>query len=201
MSIQRVVLTVTTPPSAEPVTLAEVKDRLGLSSTVDDSRITANITAARVYAERITGRSLAAKTYAAFYDYFPAPNHPLDIPAPPCISVVAVKYLDSTLTQQTWDPAEYTVASLKQPIEAAIVPKANIIYPCPYGIAGAVEVDFIAGYGAEGGPTIPEDWAEGIRQLAIHIYSHPEVITSEGLKAVPSSLMPFFRSTGKLWSF
>lgn len=201
MSIQRVTLTVTTPPTSEPVALQDVKDRLRLTDTEDDALITKHISAARRYAERITGMSLAAKVYAAFYDSFPGTTYPLTIPAPPCISVSAVKYLDNTLTQQTWDSSEYTVQLLNTQREAVLAPINGNIYPCPYRIPGAVEVDFTGGFGAEGGPTIPEDWFEGICQLSLHIYEHPEVITADTLKEVPVNLLSFFRTTGKIWSF
>lgn len=194
-----VTLQITAAPSAEPVTLAEVKGNLNLTTTADDAKITRHITTAREFAERVMRRSLALKSYAAFYDSF-RPSFPLEVPMPPLISVTAVKYLDNTLMQQTWDPSEYAVQLLKSGHPGVIVPAPTFVFPCAYLIPGAVEVDFTAGYGAESGPVIPGHVAEGIRQLAAHLYEHPEAITSEGLKEVPIALMSFFR-VDKVWAF
>lgn len=200
-------LVIITGPTAEPVTLAEVKARLRLTDTTDDALITTQITAAREYAEKMTRRSLNYKTYSAFFDGFPDCGKPIRVPVPPLIALTAVKYLDSTLTWQTWDPSEYYVAALQVP--ALIVPTPANIYPCPADVPGSVEVDFTAGYGYPGqttptvippGPTCPEHLKEGIRQLAVYIYEHPSVITSEGLKEAPINFRSFFDSN-KVWVF
>jgi uncharacterized phiE125 gp8 family phage protein len=200
-------LQIITPPTAEPVTVAEVKARLRLTTTADDSVILSNITAAREFAEKATRRSLAYKSYAYFLDRFPCPSEPIRIPVPPLIAVTAIKYLDGTLTQQTWDPLEYFVAPMQSP--ALIVSKPTFIYPCAGPVPGAVEIDFTAGYGYPGqqtptvipaGPICPEHLKEGIRQLAVHIYEHPEAVTPEGLKEAPLALMSFF-DANKIYVF
>jgi uncharacterized phiE125 gp8 family phage protein len=202
-------LQITTPPTAEPVTLAEVKARLRLTTTDDDTTITSNITAAREFAEKVTRRSLVVKNYAYAMDRFPFPHEPIRVPAPPLVQVIAVKYLDYTLTQQTWDPSEYFIAQRQEP--ALIVPNPGLIYPDTARVPGAVEIDFTSGYGAvasAAGVTpatpatqaCPEHIREGIRQLAVHIYEHPEAVTPEGLKEAPLALMTFF-SANKIYVF
>jgi uncharacterized phiE125 gp8 family phage protein len=197
-------LQITAPPTVEPVTVAEVKARLRLSSTADDTTIASNIKSAREFAEKVTRRSLAAKTYAYFMNDFPGTKEPIRVPMPPLISVTAIKYFDSTLTQQTWDASEYFVAAMQSP--GLIVPKTGFIYPCPASVPGAVEVDFIAGYDfpetgdLPAGPVCPEHLREGIRQLAVHIYEHPSAVTSEGLKEAPLALMSFL-TANKVYVF
>lgn len=201
-------LQITAQPAAEPVTVAEVKARLRLGNTADDAVITANITAAREFAEKVTRRSLAYKSYALFMDSFPCLSDPIRVPVPPLINVTAIKYLDSTLTQQTWDSAEYFIAYMQEP--GLIIPRPTFIYPCPAVAPGAVEIDFTAGYGYAGnaqaqppipaGPVCPEHIKEGIRQLAVHIYEHPSAVTPEGLKEAPLALMSFF-TANKIYVF
>jgi uncharacterized phiE125 gp8 family phage protein len=188
-------LQIKTPPTVEPVTLVEVKQRLRLTTTDDDAAITGHIVAAREFAEKVSRRSLAVKSYAYGMDRFPHPYEPIVLPAPPLVSVTAVKYLDEALTQQTWDPTEYYVASNNVP--ALIVPKPGLIYPSTGRVPGAVEVDFDGGFTPA---QCPEHLKEGIRQLAVHIYEHPEAVTSEGLKEAPLALMSFF-TANKVYVF
>lgn len=180
---------ITEQPTAEPVTLAEVKARLRLTSTADDALITGLITVAREYAESITFRSLAKKTYAVFFDRFPAPLDPIRVPNPPLITVSAIKYLDASLSQQIWDPSEYFVADMQSP--GLIVPKPGFTYPSAARVPGAVEVDCIAGYDASSpdtDPQIPAKFQEGIRQLAVHFYSHPEAVAVEKFNVLPITI-------------
>lgn len=171
-------------PATEPVTVAEVKARLRLTTAADDTLLGQAIRAAREFAEKVTRRSLVAKSYAYIMDRFPYPGEPIRVPAPPLVSVTTIKYLDGALVWQTWDAAEYFVAAKQIP--GLIVPKPNCTYPAPANVPGAVEVSFTAGADPM------EHVKEGIRQLAVHIYEHPEAITSEGLKEAPLALMSFF---------
>jgi uncharacterized phiE125 gp8 family phage protein len=185
-------LSITAGPASEPVSVAEVKQALRLTTSADDSVITRNIKAAREFAEKETRRSLAAKSYLLSVDRFPYPHEPIRLPVPPLVSVTSIKFLDSTLTQQTWDSAEYFIADKQVP--ALIVPKPGFVYPSPVFVPGAVEIAFISGVDPS------EHIKEGIRQLAVHIYEHPEAINSEGLKEAPLALIYFFRAN-KIYVF
>src|SRR4051812_22515656 len=114
-------LQVTVQPSAEPFSVQDIRDMLRLTLTDDDVLIAGHIKSARRLAETITHRSMTPKTYLYSMDRFPAPGTPIRMPAPPLIAVASIKYLDSALTQQTWDPAEYFVAQKQSP--ALIIPK------------------------------------------------------------------------------
>jgi uncharacterized phiE125 gp8 family phage protein len=174
-------LQITTQPVAEPVTLDEVKARLRLTSTDDDSTISSLITVAREYAESVTGWSLAGKAYIDTRDRFPYhPNEPIQLYRPPLLVVVGVQYLDDTYTWQPWDPSEYYVAAANVP--AVILPKVNLTYPVPVRAPGCVQISYTVGQSAY------TPHLEAIRALAVHLYSHPELITSDGLKEVPFAI-------------
>lgn len=165
-------LKVTAQPVTEPVTLQSVKDILRLTDTTDDALITGQIKSAREFAEKILGRSLASKTYAAFYDRFPCTQHPILLPEPPARSVSAVKYLDSvTLTWLTWDSAEYQAAVNQDP--GVIVEVFPNIYPSTGHIRGiaSVEVDFVTEVYAGRGQSFILDL---VRQLTAYIYANPD---------------------------
>ena len=167
-------------PSAEPVSLDEVKDRLRLTSTDDDAAITTYISAAREHAERVSRRSLAPKTYAQILDRFPFHNEPIRLTNPPVTGVTAIKYLDSTLTSQTWDPTEYFLAASQSP--ALIIPKPGNTYPATARVPGAVEVDFTTGPDAD---DLPVSWKQNIIELAVFIYDHPGEIVPASLVTIP----------------
>jgi uncharacterized phiE125 gp8 family phage protein len=190
-------------PTVEPVTLADLKAqcRLAPEFTLDDAMLTGYITAARVTAERITRRSLASKVYKAFYDSFPFPGVPIRLPVPPVTAVSAIKFLDSTLTLQTWDPTEYYLALIQSP--ALIVPMPGFVYPCAGRVPGAVEVDLTAGFGADGGPSLSvvfPDVVESIKQIAQHYYDHPEVISADNDKELPRNAFAAL-SARKIYEF
>ncbi len=133
--------------------------------------ITAQITVAREFAEKILGRSLAGKTYAAFFERLPWTGYPLTLPMPPLVSVSAVKYMDSTRTWQTWLNTEYVVGTMQEP--GVIVEALNQIYPCTAIVRGfpAVEVDFVAGqYAGPGASTV----LEMVRVIAQYIFANPD---------------------------
>ena len=61
-------VTVTTPPTEEPVTYAEATATLLVEHDEDEARIEGLITAARVAAERATGRSFVTQTLTVRFD-------------------------------------------------------------------------------------------------------------------------------------
>lgn len=165
-------LQITAQPGSEPVTLADVKARLRLTDTADDALITAQMTVAREFVEKILGRSVVGKSYAAFFSKFPWTGKGLLIPMPPTVEVTAVKFLDPTRTWQTWDPSEYQVGVNQEP--GVLVEALNFIYP-PTAVLHngltTVEVDFVAGaFAGPGASTV----LECIRQLALWIYANPD---------------------------
>lgn len=198
-------LQITTGPTAELVTLAAVKARLRLTSTADDALITGQIPVARTFAEKITRRSLALKTYALFLDGFPPVYQPLRVPVPPLVQVTSIKYLDNTLTQQTWDPSEYFVAPSQSP--GLIIPVSGFIYPSAARVPGSVEVDFTAGYtvtAEDGGAPITDQNAgiatEAISRLCVYLYQTPEASEVGMVKDDPLGAVSMLRSI-KIYEF
>jgi uncharacterized phiE125 gp8 family phage protein len=202
------IITSATPP-VEPVTVDEVKARLRLTTTADDVQIAQHITSAREFAEKVTGKSLVYRSYVytrdRFWDYHP--RQPLEILPAPVLSVTSVQFYDDTFTLQTWDPAEYRTAYLNAvDFPTLLVPAQGIVYPPVARVPGAVMIGFNAGYGYPGdgtippGPPCPQHLCEGIRKLALHLYEHPESVTSEGLKEAPTGYTALF-TANKLFTF
>lgn len=136
-------LKITTPPSVEPITVADAKVHLRVDVSDDDSLIGALITAVREHAETLTQRALAPATYCLYLDEFP---EEIELARPPLTSVTHIKYLDSSGTLTTLASTEYTVKAADEP--AVIVPAYGKTWPSTLAHVDAVQVTFVAGYAA-----------------------------------------------------
>lgn len=133
--------------TTEPATLAQIKALIPINGTDHDARITTLISALRMEAEQITGRSLAMSTWQIKLDEFP---HEIRLLWPPIVSVESVQYVDTNGATQTLSSSLYVVDSHNEP--GWILPATNTEWPSTYDTANAVTVNYTAGYGA----TAPE---------------------------------------------
>lgn len=131
----------TTDAASEPVTVAQVKTALNISTTDHDTRIEWLIPACRRLAENETRRALMTQTWTKALDEFP---DAIRLDYPPIQSVTSVKYLDPAEVLQALDPSLYTVDSSSEP--GYIVPAYGETWPETLCAINAVEVIYIAGY-------------------------------------------------------
>lgn len=107
-------LRVVTAPAVEPVSLSEAKAHLRLEETVDDTYVTALISAARVHAEKMLGRGLVLQTVELTLPGFrTAYESPVELPGGHLAEVpqLVVQYLDVDDATQTLGAAStYTVS-------------------------------------------------------------------------------------------
>lgn len=164
--MRNVKLSVVTAPSVEPVTLEEAKAFLRLETDADDVLITEWITAARLKCESILSRTFITTTWLAKYDNFP-PYDPrsgmlqpyqgsrtgvvdtldhwtIQLPRPALQSVAWIKYYDMGGTLQTLSPSLYMV---NDGTPGQIQPAWGTIFPITQPRHGAVQVQYVAGYG------------------------------------------------------
>ena len=97
---------VITAPTTEPITLAEAKLHLRVNNTLEDSLITALITAARQWVENYSMRPLMTQTLQANYDTII--DKEIRLNKFPIQSITSVKYIDLNGTEQTIDSSTYT---------------------------------------------------------------------------------------------
>lgn len=132
-----------TPPTAEPVTLSEAKANLRVTSSDDDSMISAMITDARDWAENFTQRAIMTQTWDYMIDTF---TDDIELPLPPLQSVTSVKYIDADGIEQTLASTEYAVDTAA---DRGVVRLAyNKTWPVTRTQANAVTIRFVAGYSA-----------------------------------------------------
>lgn len=171
-----------TQPTAEPVSLAEMRAHLGISDATDTSRdviITGRLISARTWAEQYTRTAFVAQTMGGYAGDFPgwSPadlgghtaarcqyHRPIKLRGP-LQSVTYIKYVDTDGVLQTLDPSKYQVDLIAR----QIVPAYGESWPAVRYQPNAVEVEYIAGYGLDGGTTaasvaaVPETIKDAIR--------------------------------------
>lgn len=129
------------PPLLEPVSLAEVKDQLGINDTRSDGLLSRRIVQARQWAEGYTGRAFLTQTREIRWDYFVARHE-----CPSALTVTSVKYIDTNGVEQTVSSSDYTLDTY------AFIPFVRSAYDVSWPYTrrepNAVRIQFTAGYGA-----------------------------------------------------
>lgn len=149
-----------TPPTAQPLHVADVRQHLKQDITDDDNLIVLYLGAAVEFAQMLTQRQLIAARYQYILDGFPGPSlmgvpfgeafgipaHAILIPRTPLIQVVSIQYTAMDGSAQTMPSADYTVDQSCDP--PRITPVFGKIWPIPMPQIGSVRVTFDAGYTA-----------------------------------------------------
>src|SRR5690349_12557125 len=165
-----------TPPSAEPVVVADADSFARVSTTTEDALMSQLIVAARKRLEDWRGQSFITQTWDFFLDAFPRWHDaltldgaftpiglhfwagfpaafgrrelPIVLPRPPVQSVTYVKYTPYNGAQQTLDPATYQVDT-QNILAPRIAPNFDKLWPADVlqSLNGVV-VRFVAGYGS-----------------------------------------------------
>tara|TARA_R100001480_G_scaffold30105_1_gene41029 strand:+ start:447 stop:1109 length:663 start_codon:yes stop_codon:yes gene_type:complete len=178
-------LIVSTEPTAEPLSLQEVKEYLRLEDASDERIVQPMITAARLFAEEHLSRSLMQQTLTLFLDTVVDQNEPLHegmrtapdinyfknyiaLPKSPVISVTSVKTFDDSDNATTMAASKYFVDTAREP--ARIVLRTGETFPTALRVANAIEVIYVAGYATA--YTIPEPIRMGMFQHIAHMYEH-----------------------------
>lgn len=161
-------LSLITPPTVEPVSLAEAKLHLRVDFDDDDALIESLISAARVAAETLTGRQICTARWMRTLDRFPCSS--LLLHRCPVQSVVEISYQDQLGQWQTVDPSIYVSDLTSEP--ARITPGFGNTWPITLSQIGVVRVVFDAGYGTPS--DVPEGLKSWIKLRIGSLYAHRE---------------------------
>lgn len=160
----------TVAPAITPITLAEAKAHLRITTTTDDALLTGFIAAATAQLDGWTGelgRCLCEQTWRQDYDVL---RYELRLPLFPVISVSSVKYDDTSAVEQTIDPSKY---QLLNDGEGAFV-RLNWTFVLPntyYLRLPAVRIEYVAGYAdAAGVSTVPEAIKAAMKLMVGNMY-------------------------------
>ncbi len=189
----------TVAPSAPLLTLDEVKRhcRVELPQPDDDAVLNGLMLAATAYLDGysgVLGRALINQTWRINLSCWPACR--LRLPFSPVSSIVSIKYYDAANVQQALSAANWSL------LEDARSPYAgwalNASLPSLYERADAIEVLFVAGYGATA-DTVPEAIRVAAKILIATWFENREasVVERATLEKLPFSvdalLSPFRR--------
>ncbi len=181
--------TLITPPSVEPLSLAEAKDFLRVEHDDDDDVIAALIAGSRIHVEAQTRRALITQTRRIVRDAWPAAGVLSVLPAP-LRALVAVRIYRHDNTTQDVGIEGFGVDAVSAP-GIILVPDG---VPAPQRATSGIELDIEAGYGDEAGD-VPEPLRQAIRLLLAHWYENRSVAAANqgGLPSNVCALLAPYR--------
>lgn len=162
-------LSIVTPPTAEPVTLAEAKAQCRVKHSDEDALIQQLTVAATRHIERTLSLALMARTYRLTLDQF---ADSIELPRGPVQSVTSVEYLDADGVSQAL-PSNYYSTDLVSP-SAWLVRNRDSSWPTVLDGVNAVSVTYIAGF-----DELPAEYADlkhAILLLIGHWYANREAV-------------------------
>ena len=172
--------TLVTPPTEEPVTLAEIKDHLRVSGTAEDSLLTLYAQMAREAVEEETWRALMPQTWTLYLAGWPADGI-IELPRPPLDSVTSIKYTDEDGVEATLAASNYRVDTAREPGRVVLAPNGEWPSDVLDSVNG-VAVTFVAGY-ADASAVPPMAKAAILLQIG-EIYANREAVITGTIVAV-----------------
>lgn len=150
------------------------------ANTTSDPMLAMLIASARKVAEDRTGRAFITQTWEKVLDAFPV--NELELGMLPGQSIASVKYYDSAGALQTMDAADYVLDS--DTIPGWVLPAYGVSWPSTYGVAQAVIVRFLAGYGATGA-SVPSEIRMWISAQVAASYRNPSGLMEGKAQPLP----------------
>ena len=179
----------TSPPAAEPLTLADAKAHLRISHADDDDYISKLIMAARRAIEQRTGLRLITQGWSLFVDAWPA-SPALSLQLAPLQAVDDVIAYGEDDAPSTFDAAHYYLDAASHP--ARVVLRDGRTPPRGGRPINAIEVRFTAGFGAS--PTdVPGDLRQALLLTIAHWFDHRGESDGGGLPFSAIELVDPFR--------
>lgn len=188
-----------TPPAAEPVLKADLKEHLNIddSFTDDDDYIEALEKVARRYVEVVTRRKLITQTWQYFLQEWPVENY-ITLPFGQLQSITHCKYTESDDTVNTdFDESdEWTADTDSDP--GRLVLKYGESYPGgTLAIENPIELQFLCGYG-DAGSDVPDELLFAIKLMVSDMYENREM----SIKAISTTKLDTFSNllaSYRLW--
>ena len=140
-----------------------------------------------LHCESFQGRAYVTQTWDLYSDAFPGGC--IRLPLPSLQAVTFIKYKDSAGVLQTLTASDYVVDAYSEP--GLIFLAYGKSWPSTYPKANAVQIRFVAGYGAAS--AVPQETKHAVLLKAADLYEHrggDEGIDKSINEAVESLLWP-----------
>ena len=135
----------TSPPTVEPLTLAEAKAHLRVTHDDDDTYISTLINSARSTVEQFCGLALMQQGWSVFYDIWPEQGV-LKLPLAPIMAIADLLIYGEDDVAAPIDHAHYFLDVVSKP--SRLVLRNGRSLPLPGRRANGIELKLIAGFGA-----------------------------------------------------
>lgn len=191
-------LVLVTAPTQEPVTLAEAKAHLRITSTDEDVLISSLMITSRLHVESAVSLGLITQTWRMVLDKWPPSSSDVgavDIPLSPLQAVTAVRVKDRFGIGQTIAPTGYMVDITSLP--PRLVWNGSV--PHNPGVAAAgIELDLTIGFGATG-TSVPAPLKHAILMLTAHWYEHRDPVEiGMGQARIPDAISDLIQPFRKI---
>lgn len=159
-------LILTSPPTVEPVTLAEAKAHLRIEHTDEDALIASLVLAARLHVERLLAIAMLNQGWSLLLDRWP--SDAVTIPLYPVASLTAVTVRDADGLPAVVPAADYSLdkASRMARLDRS---SATVVWPPPGPPMNGIEISFQAGFG-DTAMQVPEPLRQAVVRLAADWY-------------------------------
>jgi uncharacterized phiE125 gp8 family phage protein len=173
----------TVAPIETPVCLDELKDRLKITNSEQDSLLLGYLNASVEYCQEYQWAQYCTATYVERFDRFPSV---FMVQRNPLIAVTSLAYVDTSQQSQTLTvTTNYTVDAYSKP--GRIVPAYNYTWPATHGHINNVTLTYTAGYGdAE---DVPDEIKQAILLKAAQQYGDCEGSSVDAMDRAIHSLL------------
>lgn len=173
-------LTLTVPNENLPVTVAEQKLHMRVTSSAQDSVIETQIAAATSWCEAVAGLKFMLSTWVWREDHFPW-HRALVVPSAPVASVESIYYVASDGTDTLLDPSAYKT-SLYNNARPIIVPAFGTVWPQTRCEPDAVRIELKLGFPAPEAESpalppahnVPAKYKAAIKLIAAELFERRE---------------------------
>lgn len=182
-------------PTFYPVTVDELRVRLGFPLAERDDELQDAIAAATEDVEARTGMALTQRTYRAFMDAWPTAGlgcvlEAVTLPWRPTVSLTHVKTYDDDAVATTFDPEEYFLDTTGR--DGRIALRRGCSWPTDLRPVNGIEIEWVAGFADTA--AIPARAKSAIVLLARQMFDE------DPAKVEPPAVMNLLR-TLRSWAF
>ncbi len=183
-------LLLTTPPTAEPLVLADVKAHLRIYIADDDLYITSLIIAARRTIESRYGLCLMRQSWALFADAWPV-DRLFRIPLWPILTVDAITSYADDDSATAIDPTSYFLDVAVRPTRVAL--RQGRVFMQPARTINGLKLAFTAGFGADA-TFVPQEIKFALMATIADWYQNRGDVTGGSLPATALEALASYRN-------